>query len=145
MGSKVLLLLGLSLAVFLMIASEVTARELAETTTSFDPNRTHLYTGGTATKAEKANGVAGDDKHNGDGYGGYGHGGGGYGHGGGGYGHGGGGYGHGGGGYGHGGGGYGHGDTVAAATATMEGAKGAAHTRGKRSWMKQSPKHALKL
>nr|GMD65849.1 glycine-rich cell wall structural protein-like [Ipomoea batatas] len=127
MGSKVLLLLGLSLAVFLMIASEVTARELAETTTSFDP-----------TKAEKANGVAGDDKHNGDGYGGYGHGGGGYGHGGGGY-------GHGGGGYGHGGGGYGHGDTVAAATATMEGAKGAAHTRGRRSWMKQSPKHALKL
>nr|GMD63129.1 glycine-rich protein-like [Ipomoea batatas] len=98
MGSKVLLLLGLSLAVFLMIASEVTARELAETTTSFDP-----------TKAEKANGVAGDDKHSGDGYGGYGHGGGGYGHGGGGYGHGGGGYGHGGGGYGHGGGGYGHG------------------------------------
>nr|GMD70251.1 glycine-rich cell wall structural protein-like [Ipomoea batatas] len=134
MGSKVLLLLGLSLAVFLMIASEVTARELAETTTSFDP-----------TKAEKANGVAGDDKHNGDGYGGYGHGGGGYGHGGGGY-------GHGGGGYGHGGGGYGHGtvvvedaDTVAAGTATMEGAKGAAHTRGRRSWMKQSPKHALKL
>nr|GMD68021.1 glycine-rich cell wall structural protein-like [Ipomoea batatas] len=134
MGSKVLLLLGLSLAVFLMIASEVTARELAETTTSFDP-----------TKAEKANGVAGDDKQYGDGYGGYGHGGGGYGHGGGGYGHGGGGYGHGGGGYGHGGGGYGHGDTVAAATATMEGAKGAAHTRGRRSWMKQSPKHALKL
>ncbi|XP_031113422.1 glycine-rich protein-like [Ipomoea triloba] len=78
MGSKVVVLLGLSLAVFLLIASEVTAREMAETTpSSVDP------------KAEKASGV--------DGYGGgYGHGG----HGGGGYGHGG--HGGGGGGY-HGG------------------------------------------
>ncbi|XP_031110682.1 glycine-rich protein 3 short isoform-like [Ipomoea triloba] len=92
MSSKVFVLLGLSLAVFLFIASEVTAREMAETSTSFDP-----------TKAEKANGVVGDDKHH-YGGGGGGYGGGGYGHGG----HGGGGYGHGGHG-GGGGGGYGHG------------------------------------
>nr|GMD59929.1 glycine-rich protein-like [Ipomoea batatas] len=38
MSSKVVVLLGLSLVVFVMIASEVTAREMAETTTtSFNP------------------------------------------------------------------------------------------------------------
>nr|GMD68017.1 glycine-rich protein-like [Ipomoea batatas] len=57
MSSKVVVLLGLSLVVFVMIASEVTAREMAETTTtSFNP-----------TKAEKANGLVGDDKHHGGG------------------------------------------------------------------------------
>ncbi|XP_019179929.1 PREDICTED: cold and drought-regulated protein CORA-like [Ipomoea nil] len=82
MGSKVFVLLGLSLTVFLLIASEVTAET---TTTSVEP-----------TKAEKASGVAGFGRGWENGYGHGGHGGGGYGHGG----HGGGGYGHGG----HGGG-----------------------------------------
>ena len=137
-GSKVVLL-GLSLAVFLMIASEVTARELTETTTTVLhhlirrklrrqmglPEMTSTTVMGTADMATEAaamdTAVEATDTA----------------------------------------------vaamatvvagmvtvvtvvvedaDTVAAATATMEGAKGAAHTRGKRSWMKQSPKHALKL
>ncbi|KAI5433863.1 hypothetical protein KIW84_020920 [Lathyrus oleraceus] len=97
MDSKnVFLILGL-LAMVLVISSEVSARELAETSTNAKEE-----------VVEKSNEVN-DAKYYG---GGYGHGGGGgYGHGGGGgYGHGGGGggYSHGGG-YGHGGGGYGHG------------------------------------
>ncbi|KAI5433864.1 hypothetical protein KIW84_020920 [Lathyrus oleraceus] len=95
MDSKnVFLILGL-LAMVLVISSEVSARELAETSTNAKEE-----------VVEKSNEVN-DAKYYGGGYGhGYGHGYGGYGHGG--YGHGGGGYSHGGG-YGHGGGGYGHG------------------------------------
>nr|GLL41459.1 cold and drought-regulated protein CORA-like isoform X2 [Ipomoea trifida] len=135
-GSKVVLL-GLSLAVFLMIASEVTARELAETTTTVLhhlirrklrrqmglPEMTSTTVMGTADMATEAaamdTAVEATDTA----------------------------------------------vaamatavaamatavaamvtvvedaDTVAAATAPMEGAKGAAHTRGKRPWMRQSPK-----
>ncbi|KAJ8547052.1 hypothetical protein K7X08_010638 [Anisodus acutangulus] len=81
MGSKTLLFLGLFLAIFFMISSEVVARELAETSNN-NENEVHV-----------------------DGHGGY-YGGGGHGHGryygGGGHGHGG--Y-YGGGGHGHGGGG----------------------------------------
>ncbi|MCE5166951.1 hypothetical protein HAX54_031001 [Datura stramonium] len=69
MGSKTFLFLGLFLAIFLMISSEVAARELAETSNS--------------VKSDNENEVAVDGRSGYNGIGGDGHYGGGYGHGGG--------------------------------------------------------------
>ncbi|KAI8562620.1 hypothetical protein RHMOL_Rhmol03G0048900 [Rhododendron molle] len=89
MGSKAMVFLGLFLAIALLISSEVTARDLAETTT----------TSTTPTTADQQTNGIDDAKYH--------HGGDGYHHGGGSYHHGGGGYHHGGGyGGGHGRGGY---------------------------------------
>ncbi|KAI3470074.1 hypothetical protein Pfo_026737 [Paulownia fortunei] len=85
MGSKVIVFLGLFLAMVLLISSEVAARELAETSNAVD----------TSIEAEETNGAVNDAKYPGGGYsggypgggrGGYGGGRGGYGGGRGGYG-----------------------------------------------------------
>ncbi|PIN25507.1 hypothetical protein CDL12_01747 [Handroanthus impetiginosus] len=99
MGSKVIVVLGLFLAMVLLISSEVEARELSETSNTVE----------TSKEAEKTNeGAVDDTKYGGGGYGGRGGGYGGGGHGGG-YGGGGHGGGYGGGGHGGGYGGGGHG------------------------------------
>ncbi|XP_060178826.1 glycine-rich protein-like [Lycium barbarum] len=67
MGSKTFLFLGIFLAIFFMISSEVVARELAETSNSVKPdNENEVHVNG-------YNGVSGDGHYGG----GYGHGGGG--------------------------------------------------------------------